>query len=66
MRDVSVVAGYARNRDAGLPALLREGGCRPRSVHGAERPGEDASHDMSEVEQVGEAVKRCLAAKFNP
>ncbi len=56
VRDMPVVAGGAQNRDAQLPAFLREGRCIPRAVHGAERPGEDASHDMSEVEQVGEAV----------
>ena len=56
MCDMPVVAGSARNRNAQLPALLCEGGRRPLSVHGAERPGEDASNDLSEVEQVGETV----------
>ena len=56
VRDMPVVAGRARDRDAQLPAFLCEGGRRTRGVHGAERPGEDAGHDLSEVEQVGEAV----------
>lgn len=45
-----------KEANAQLPALLCEGGRRPLSVHGAERPGEDASNDLSEVEQVGETV----------
>ena len=56
MRDVSVVAGRARNRNAQLPAFLCEGGRRTSAVHGAEWPGEDASHDLPEVGQVGETV----------
>ena len=52
-----VVAGRARNRNAQLPALLREGRRRPRSVHSAEWPDEDASHDLPEMEQVGETMK---------
>ena len=56
MRDVPVVAGRARNRDAGLSALLREGGCRSGGVHGAERTAKDARDGLPEVGEVGEAV----------
>ena len=56
MRDVPVVAGRAGDRDAQLPALLCEGRGWTRSVYGAERPDEDARHDLSEVEHVGETV----------
>jgi DNA segregation ATPase FtsK/SpoIIIE-like protein len=56
VRDVPVVAGRARDRNAQLPALLCEGRGWTRAVYGAERPDEDACHDLSEVEFVGETV----------
>lgn len=34
---------------------------RPRSVHGAEEPGQDARHDLSEVGEVGETVIFAIA-----
>ena len=52
-----MVARRARDRDAQLPALLCEGRGWTRAVCGAERPDEDACHDLSEVEFVGEVVK---------
>ena len=56
MRDLPVVAGYARHRNAGIPALLREGGCRAGGVHGAERADENARDDLPEVVEMGETV----------
>ena len=58
MCDMPVVAGSARDRDAGLPALLREGGCCTGSVHGAERADENARDGLPEVGEVGEVVMR--------
>ena len=56
MRNVPVVAGRARDRDAQLPALLCEGRGKARAVHGAQGPTEDARHDLSKMEHVGEVV----------
>ena len=58
MYDMSVVARDAHDRDAGLPALLCEGGCGTCSMHGAERTAEDARDDLPEVGEMGEAVTR--------
>ena len=52
-----MVARRARDRDAQLPALLRESRSRVRSVYGTQWAAKDACHDLSEVEFVGEAVK---------
>ena len=57
MRDVPVVAGRAYGGVPQQPAVLRERGCRAGAVHGAEGPGQDARDDVSEVGEVGEAVK---------
>ncbi len=57
VRDVPMVAGRARNRNAQLPALLCEGRGWARSVHGAERPAKDARDYLSKMEQVGKTVK---------
>ena len=60
MCDVPVVAGGARNRGAGLSAVLREGGGGSGAMHGVEWPGEDARHNLSTVVEMGETV---MAAK---
>ena len=57
MRDVPVVAGIAYGGVPQQPAVLRERGCRAGAVHGAEGPGQDVRDDVSEVGEVGEAVK---------
>ena len=57
VRDVPVVARGARDRDAQLPALLRESRGWVRNVHGAQGAAKDACHDLSKVEFVGEVVK---------
>ena len=51
-----VVAGYARNRGAQLPALLCEGGSGASAVHGAERTDEDAGDDLPKVGEMGEVT----------
>ena len=56
MRDMPVVAGCARDRNAGLSALLCEGGCRAGGVHGAERTAEDTCHGLPQMDEVGEVV----------
>ena len=61
MCDVPVVAGRARIRNAQLPALLREGRGWTRAVHGAQGPTEDARHDLSKMEHVGETVIFAIA-----
>ena len=58
VRDVPVVAGRARNRGAGLSAVLCEGWRRAGGVHGAERPAKDARHVLPKVVEVGEVVMR--------
>ena len=58
MRDVPVVAGRARNRGAGLSAVLCEGWRRAGGVHGAERPAKDARHVLPKMGEVGDAVMR--------
>ena len=66
MRDVPVVAGITHGGVPQQPAVLRERRGKARAVHGAEGPGQDARDDVSKVGEVGEAVKRCLAAKLIP
>ena len=56
MRDVPVVAGRADGGVPQQPAVLRERRGKVRAVHGAEGPGQDARHDLSEVDEVGETV----------
>lgn len=56
VRDVPVVAGRARNRGAGLSAVLCEGWRRSGGVHGAEWTNENARDGLPEVGEVGEAV----------
>ena len=62
MRDVSVVAGRARNRDAGQPAVLREGCGRACAMHGIGQPAQDARHGVPSLVQVGAAVAPCPAS----
>ncbi len=57
MRDVPVVAGITHGGVPQQPAILRERGCCAGAVHGAEGPGQNARDDVSEVGEVGEAVK---------
>ena len=56
MCDVSVVARGARYRDAGLPAVLREGRVWTCTVYGTERPYAHTRDGLSALGEVGEAV----------
>ena len=56
MCDVPVVAGGARNRGAGLSAVLREGGGGSGAMHGVERTAQDAGHDLPKVVKMGETL----------
>ncbi len=58
-----VVAGRADGGVPQQPAVLRERRGKARAVHGAEGPGQDARHDLSKVELVGEIV---MAKTSNP
>lgn len=60
VRDMPVVAGGARYRDAGLPAVLCEGRGGARAVHGLERPVTHARDRLSALGEVGEVVKEAF------
>ena len=51
-----MVAGGAGRGAAGLPAVLREGRSRSRSVYGVERPVTYASDHLPALGEVGKAV----------